>query len=42
VIDAELNMEDHGSIPTTMIGRGLKSFMPELILEQIKLVVKKK
>jgi hypothetical protein len=33
VIDAELGSEDHGLIPVTTIGRGLKPLMSELTSE---------
>jgi hypothetical protein len=33
VIDIELSREDHGSIPTTAIKRGLKPLMSELTLK---------
>jgi hypothetical protein len=45
VIDAELSMKDHSSIPATAIGRGLKPLDVKIDSEppkQIKLVVEKK
>jgi hypothetical protein len=42
VIDNELGIYDHSSIPSTAIGRSWNHLIPKLTPNQIKLVVKVK